>query len=66
MESTESKGASAPYGYRFIRLGWNNATRMSEELANEMAENEEVAQMNSDREEVLILVRYPLEEANVS
>ena len=63
MESTESK---ATYGYRFIRLGWNRAARMSEELANAMAKNEEVLQMNSLSDpilspKVLVLVRYPLE-----
>ena len=56
MQSTESK-----YGYRFIRLAWDNATRLSEQLASEMAENEEVAHMSTTDDEILVLVRYPLE-----
>lgn len=47
-------------GYRFVFIDWDSDTRMSQELLH-LGNDEEVVQMNTTDDGVILLVSYPLE-----
>lgn len=47
--------------YRFIRLKWQSEADMNEELNTRLHAHEEVVSMASDKAEVTVLVRCPVE-----